>query len=476
MKPAGRVVKNSLVLILARITSSFLSMLLGVYAARRLGEVGYGQYSFIMVVVVGYFLVVSEFGMHDLLVKDIARRKDFVNQYLSTSIVFKIFASLGSILCIYLLTIALDKREILAPIFVASLSLMPRTTYSSFDAVFRAFQEMEYPALTDIVYSIVRTSIGITLLILGYDLTRLLFGLLLTDAFKVLVILLFYRKRHLGMEWAFRKNVLKYLVKQSYVILIWIVLGTIRARSDILFLSIFKGDAQVGWYSAALNVVSPITMVSVIVMNTLLPVMSQIHISLKHEQLEYLCRIAFKYILITLIPVALVVMIFAEPIVNLLYRHAYQQSAIILQFLVWTGISTTILALLTVIVLAIDQYKWAAKLAVFNTSIRIALNFLLVPRYGYLGACIAAISEDIFTVFMFTALISKRFRIGLVGPGTYKLLLTSLFITAIGFLLQTYTDTNQALMLLSGALFYVTMLARLNIVSKNDLSYVRRVL
>jgi len=211
-------------------------------------------------------------------------------------------------------------------------------------------------------------------------------------------------------------------------------------------------------------------------MNTLLPVMSQIHISLKHEQLEYLCRIAFKYILITLIPVALVVMIFAEPIVNLLYRHAYQQSAIILQFLVWTGISTTILALLTVIVLAIDQYKWAAKLAVFNTSIRIALNFLLVPRYGYLGACIAAISEDIFTVFMFTALISKRFRIGLVGPGTYKLLLTSLFITAIGFLLQTYTDTNQALMLLSGALFYVTMLARLNIVSKNDLSYVRRVL
>ena len=85
-----RMAKNTASLTGAKIISLASSMAFSVFSARSLGELHYGMYAFV-IVLTSYFLVTSEYGLENLIVRDVADRKEMSDDYLSSSILIKMF-------------------------------------------------------------------------------------------------------------------------------------------------------------------------------------------------------------------------------------------------------------------------------------------------------------------------------------------------------------------------------------------------
>ena len=80
MNTVQTIAKNTGVLFVANIITSILSLILVIYIARYLGDVIYGKYSFALVFT-GMFGVLTNLGMDQLIIREVARDKSKASKY-----------------------------------------------------------------------------------------------------------------------------------------------------------------------------------------------------------------------------------------------------------------------------------------------------------------------------------------------------------------------------------------------------------
>lgn len=186
-----RFTKNSISLLVAKVFSIMFSIIFGIYAARTLGAMGYGQYGFI-IVLLSYFVVTSEFGLDYLIVRDVATQKERSNEYLYTSILFKLITVSLSILLMTGTLLILGRQDILSIGIIAAISLFPRSIYTSFDNCFRAHERMVYIGIVEIAYMALRSGLGILLLVKGYHLKAIFTAFVGVECVRLLLIAILY--------------------------------------------------------------------------------------------------------------------------------------------------------------------------------------------------------------------------------------------------------------------------------------------
>jgi len=89
-----RILSNSMVLMGAEIFRKILRMVLVITAARILGRELYGGFSWAM----GFtllFWILADMGIHQLIIREIARRPEDVKKYLSNALAIKLLLSAG---------------------------------------------------------------------------------------------------------------------------------------------------------------------------------------------------------------------------------------------------------------------------------------------------------------------------------------------------------------------------------------------
>jgi len=99
--------------------------------------------------------------------------------------------------------------------------------------------------------------------------------------------------------------------------------------------------------------------------------------------------------------IAIPTLFLSEFIIDLLYGESYRMAAPILSLHIWTGIF---------IFMGIVSNKWfvAENLQIYSfyrtllgVSINILLNYILIPKYGIIGAAIATLISQIFASYIF---------------------------------------------------------------------------
>lgn len=402
MATVRRIFKNSFFLLAGRAISILLSMVFSIYAARKMGVLNFGQFSFI-VSLISYFLLFSGAELQNLLVRDIAYKKERSQEYLTTAIVFKLIITCVSIVLIILLMKLIDKLEIILPMVIAAFSLMPSCIYDAFDAVFRGYEKMKYIAISTSAYSILRTGLGIFLISQGVGLSALFIGLLVVEIFKTLLIFLFH-SRHIGFfRWSFKPEILKYLFRESYI-LIFIkgILGLLYYRADIVFLAVLLGDIAVGHFSVAVNLSGLFVMVSAVVLNAILPVVSQWYQASRAKMFELL-RLSLKYTISVFVPLIAFFTFFSKYIIQFLYGKEYVISAPILAIVIWSALFSTLLGLQGIVLLVSDQYRRMSRIYILMTVMKVVLSYWLIQNFGLIGAAIGySLSDGLALVFYYT--------------------------------------------------------------------------
>ena len=286
------------------------------------------------------------------------------------------------------------------------------TLLTSFSAVFkvtfRAFEKMEYEAGITIFANIIRVSLGLLVLFLGYGLIELAFVFLLSGAFNFLLSFLIcernFVKPKIELDLDFFMSTIKIVLPLTMLSLF----GLIYIRIDTVMLSMMKGDAVVGWYNAAYGLVLAFTPIPSLFLNALFPLMSRYHVS-SEDSLKIIYEKSFKYLFILGLPLALGITLLADRFILLFYGEQFYPSIIALQILAWDVLLIFSYGPLGALLVTTDRQKEMAILVGITALVNVILNLILIPPLSYVGAAIATIITETILFVLYVCYLSKYF-------------------------------------------------------------------
>jgi len=223
-----------------------------------------------------------------------------------------------------------------------------------------------------------------------------------------LFFLYFYsRNKQKFFSWKFDFKLAKSLLSDSWPLLLSAIAMSIYLRIDQIMIGQMMSMTDVGLYAVAVKFSEFGNFIPGVLITSLLPA---IILSKKVGTELFVSRFKKLYgvLFIASVGIAVVLTIFSEPIVNLLYGSSYAPASLILRIYVWSIIPMFISV-------ALAQYLVIEKLTIFSlyTTLvgavsNIILNLILIPQYGLVGAAISTVIS--YSIAVLSILIFKETR------------------------------------------------------------------
>lgn len=368
-------------------------LLLSIFIARFLGDVILGRYSFVQAFT-SIFAVFLTFGFDTIIIRDVARDKALAPKYLGNIAVIRIILSLvvfGSmVLIINLMHYPSDTSR---AVLIFGAYVICQAFASMFKAIPHAFERMEYGALASTTGRLVTASLGLLVLFLGYGLIEVAYAFLI-GAVCNLVLSVFICTRRFArprfeLDFKFWLNVARAAIPIGFLS----ITTMIFVRIDSVMLSAMKGDAVVGWYNAAYNIVLGLKPIPHILVVTILPVTSRFFLS-SPGSLRFTYEKLLYYLFILGLPLAVGTMLLADHIIILLYGEPFRQSVAALQVLAWDILLYFVYSGLGMLLISINRQNCMALSTGICAVVNVILNLVLIPPLNYIGAGIATIATE----------------------------------------------------------------------------------
>lgn len=464
MNTVQRITKNAAVLYASFIITSLLGLFFSIFIARTLGDIVFGKYSF-AIAFTAIFSVFMYLGFNALITREVARDKSRAPKYLGNlAIIRAILCLVGFGAIALIINLMGYPQDVVNVVIIFGIYNMLSAFTELFRATFIAFERMEYVALTSAIRQIVVVGLGLTVLFLGYGLVELATVFIIAGIFDLILSFLICGKRFakpkLEIDFDFWKRATKIALPISFI-----SIGAIMyIKIDTVMLSVMKGDAVVGWYSAAYNLVLAFKPIPQLLMISLFPLMARFSIS-SRSSAETICKTSFRYLLILGLPLAMGASLLADRIILLLYGSQFTMSVIALQILAWDILLLFLCECLSYVLVSIDKQNQMAVGIGSCVIINIVLNLILIPPLSYVGAGIATLVTETLLLVSFIYLVSKY----LCRLPIHKLMakpLAACFI--MGAFVYLCRGINLPLLIASAAVLYFAILYLMREFSQGD--------
>lgn len=428
--------KNITSLFGAQIITSFLTPILLIYIARTLGDEMFGKYSFILSLV-GIFLVISEFGIKSVAIRDVARDTSSVDQYLRNIISLKFLFSIASIIIFVLFVTLLDMpRDTTLASYIFAGGLFFQSMSYAFRWVFHALQIMEFEALQRVIERSLLLVLSMLILWRGFGLIALSLVFLITQIVIFILSLLFVARKIRTVSIKANLSFFRYLVKTAVFFALCEVLWMIYFRIDIVMLAKIRGETEVGWYNAAYVIVNFITLISMIMMQAMFPILSSLYEKEK-AKLKETAESLFRYLIIIALSLVPIVFVLSDKIINLIYGAGYSHSINALKILIIVILFLFPGNLFAHILASSNRHKQLALVNFLGVVVNVVLNFIFIPKYGYLGAGISTIITEVILCLLLYRVMSRFIKISSLRiilslmPGLGAMVLIINFVTQL---------------------------------------------
>jgi O-antigen/teichoic acid export membrane protein len=145
---------------------------------------------------------------------------------------------------------------------------------------------------------------------------------------------------------------------------------------------------QVGLYSAAYKVTNLLEAFPLMVMGTIYPLMSR-YASEDLDKLRSLYKKSVFYLGLLAVPMGIGITLLAPIIVRLLFGAQFAEADRALMILVWSTVFLYLALSGGNLLISMGKEKVSLYLNMVGAGLSIALNFLLIPMMGFVGAALA---------------------------------------------------------------------------------------
>ncbi|HYL07533.1 MAG TPA: flippase [Candidatus Udaeobacter sp.] len=387
-----RAVSNSVFILAARAVSRGISLVVVIVLANALGDTRYGQYT-TLIVYSGLVAVVGDLGFQSLYTREAARNRDELGHYLGTLIVFRIVLAAAAAT---VFAIALGLGAGLSSLIVPGCALLIATAYASLlRNTFYSVGRAEFDAIAIVAETLIQAGLilfgahshaGVAYFVWAYTASYTF-----TIVYSLVVIQVF-RLGHiqLGLDVALIRRWLPWALPFAFTFF----LTNLYFRAGFVLLQQFRSFAEVGWFTLAYKPFEALQFVPLAIQTVVYPLLGVYFVS-DVSKLSVAYQKFFKVLVLLGWPLTVGTFVLVHPINQIFNRSgAFAQSEPALRILAFGIVFLFANSAFYAMLNATNRQglnAWATALA---AAVNIALNLVLIPLYGYLGASVVTVITE----------------------------------------------------------------------------------
>ncbi len=454
--------------IILQISLFLFNLLAGLYSisliARYLGQITFGKYGFISSFYF-FFITLLDLGISVVAIREIAKERDRAANLLSSFVTFKLFISiLLSFLAVAVANIfpfPADLRLILSVyspilIFIA---------LGSIQVIFEADLRYEYIALSGLFWRISSLLLIILTVRLNLGLVFIVISFLFAEGVKCVIFYLSSR-RFINIKFPLIDiRLWLELVRNAFPVFVTSLLITSIRNIDVMMLTKMKGFAEVGLYLAPYRLCDMSLSIPIALMSSVFPLMSKFYRQ-DHGVFKKIYQETFDMLSICGILLTVLVLIFADKLIILLFGPGFARSAEAFRILIFS----TLLVYLAIgsgsLLVAVDKQRANMWFYLFGAPLNIVLNLILIPRFGFIGAAISNVMAMLLIVSLTFYFVREKVKISLETAKIKKAVIAGLITLAVLFYLK---GLKLFISMPIGVLLYGILIACFKAVDKDDI-------
>lgn len=390
MRSYASIIYNTLALAVPSVLNPLISFFLVLVVSRYMGVEGLGKYSLVLSYS-AIFSTLASLGLADLCVRQVARDRSQVHNYLINGVSIGGVASLASVLAMNVVVFTMGyPRDVLWASAVCSLGIPASTAIVFMEATFRALEKSYFVALAFVVENIVRVVACVALIFSGYGIVPLFIAVFGSRIFGMLLMFFYYVKVAGFPRSSLNSPTLRFLLAEAPTFASIAIFSTIHLSVDQIMLSKLQGLEAVGYYSAADRLLSISKTVPVAFSAALLTFFSK-ESSSDASNVRGLCVDSLRYTAIAICPIVVGTCVLADRFVELLYGPLFVQTGAILRVHMISLIPFSTVYIFAQVLIATDNQRVDLAINVMAAFLNIGLNFVLIPVLGAMGAVVATL-------------------------------------------------------------------------------------
>lgn len=395
-----KILRNVSWLAFDRVLRVVVGVFIGAWLARYLGPDRYGAFSY----AIAFFLLftpIANLGMTSIVVRELVREPTEGEATVKAAFLLHLIGSVfAAALATAIIVFVRDNQDIVVSV-VAIISI---SSILNCSAVIKYWYEAQVRShivvWLDTATLFVRSMMTVYLIATEATLINFAFLFLLESLMSFILLLSVYRvlerKKLFGLP-DYRK--IWTIARDSFPLMLSSAAILVYMRVDQIMLGELLNDSAVGVYSVAVKISEISYVVPIIVVASIFPNILQLK---NYDNALYKIRIQnlLSLIFVLTMSFGLLTTIFGSLIVSTLFGPAYSQAGYILMIHIWSCVFVGLGVVGNSWYLAENLEKIILTRVLVGTVANIILNFLLIPKYGGIGAAYATLISQAISAYL----------------------------------------------------------------------------
>jgi len=403
-KSLRQVVKGTGIVFIGSLIGLFFGFISRIIIARHWTESEFGIFA-LAFSILSICAIISTLGFQQGVTRSIAYsrgKKDYkkIEGFISTSIYFSLIASILIGLVLFLLskTIAIDifhDSGLIVPLKIVSIGLPFFALIEIIVSIYRGFDQVK-PAVyfRYMLLSILFPVFLILIIILDQSFESVFYAYV-GSLVITFVLLAYYAIRHISSLKLLSIRFIKSPEARELVIFSLPLLGTVMLQTiilwtDTLMLGSFMSSANVGVYNVSTDLARFISFPLNALLFIYMPVIAGLYAKRNFNEIKINFSIITKWLCSATLPLFILMFLFSESIIEILYGSNYVSGATALRILSLGVIINNFVGPCGVTIVAMGRPRFIMFATLFTAMLNIILNVVLIPFYGIIGAAIAS--------------------------------------------------------------------------------------
>ncbi len=397
----GEVLQGSGLSFLARIIGVGLAFLLGIMLAQILGAKGFGVYS-IAVTCMTLGTIVGRLGVDTAVLRFVASAHS-VEDWGQVAAVRRYGLALvlcGSaavscamfVLAPVLATKIFDDPSLTLLLRIIALAIVPTSLLGLNGELLKATRRVGQGTFVQVtMFPLLQLSGVLLLLAIKAEWTPADMAVLHLFAVALTALISFrlWRRNWPGIRSRVHESLLLRKLVSTSIPLFWVALiGATFSLADILMLGIWESSETVGYYAAAARTAGVMTIILAAFNSVTAPKFSELHSRQLMGELSQIARGSSMLMTIMALPL-LLLFVFGANLVMRLYGASFVSGSLSLTVLAFGQFVNVACGSVGILLIMTGHERLIRNIMVVAGTINIALNVILIPYFGALGAAIA---------------------------------------------------------------------------------------
>ena len=390
--------------------STIILGIASIIIARLLGPNDYGLYSVVFIIPSLMMIFVNP-GITSAIIKFLAqfryeKKYDELSDIIRIGVLFELFMSLAIFSITFLLArelavFLLKRGSTTFLVRIASFVILGQALFAVSNSVFIGLDRMENSAIISIIQALVKSILGPLLIVIGLGVFGVIIGHMTSYAIAGLIGGILVLKLYRGINKSNNKRfflVLKMMILYGIPLYGSTLLISISGQYSSIILAWFASNTEIGNYSVATKFASLIGLLTTPIATALFPAFSKLSIKTDNEEIKKFVWYSLKYILLLLVPSAMLVITTSKELISILFGSKYILAPIYLVIFSLIFFYSGFNVVLRNFFNGIGRTDISFRATLVNVTILVPLVFILTQRYSVIGLIISTIISGITSV------------------------------------------------------------------------------